>query len=124
MEKKVICEIQKIFGAVELIENVGCFFMLNGNQCIYMDNKDSRLLKFSIPCLMKVSVDTRLHVANVVNQANREIKYVKTLLLDNNCVSLVYERRIDKRFNEHIVSHITAALDFASKYIKQKIAEK
>ena len=125
MDKQVIYEIEQICGDVQLIEHIGCLFNLDGTHCMYMENKDPFLLKFAIPSLTTVTEDKKMHVTNIINQVNREIKYVKSFLLDNGCVSVVYERKIiGGEKPVHVVEHVIKTLRFASKYYKQRITTK
>lgn len=125
MDRQVIQEIKKICGDVQLIEHIGCLFNLYGTHCMYMDNKDPCLLKIAIPSLTTVTEEKMMYVTNIINQVNREIKYVKSFLLDNGCVSVVYERKIiDGEKPEHVVEHVIKTLRFASEYVKQRITTK
>lgn len=122
MDKQVIQEIKQICGCLHSIEHVGCLFMIGDKHCMYMDNKDPCLLKFTVPCLATVTNEEKQQVTYIINQVNREVKYVKTFLLDNGCVSLVYERKImDGEKPGCVVPHIINALDFASGYVRKKI---
>ena len=125
MEKPIIQEIKRICGKMQSIQHVGCLFKLGDIDCMYMDYKDPHLLKFTIPCLACIDSGNRQQVTNIINQLNREVKYVKTFLLDNGCVSLVYERRImEGEETGHVVPHVIKTLDFAAGYVKQRIFSK
>ena len=122
MEKEVINEIKRICGEIQLIEHIGCFFKLDDLFCMYMDNKEPCLMKFAIPCLYTVSKNKSTHVIYILNQMNRKLKYVKSFILNNGCITIVYERRImEGESPGRIVNHIVSTLRLASKYIRQRI---
>ena len=61
---------------------------------------------------------------NLVNQTNREVKYIKAALLDNGSLTLTYDHKMIKGEKpQDFVPHIIDALDFASNYIIEKIGE-
>ena len=70
MDKQVIKEIKQISGCLHSIEHVGCLFMIGDRHCMYMDNKDPRLLKFTVPCLTTVTNEEKQQVTNIINQVN------------------------------------------------------
>ena len=81
------------------------------------DSKEA-LIRFSIPHLTLVDNDNEKRIATAINETNREVKFIKVMLLDNGSVSLNYDHKITEgeQINE-IVAHIIKALDFASYYI-------
>lgn len=125
MDRNVIQRIEDICGEVQQIEHIGCLFKLDGTHCIYMENNDPYLMKITIPSLTTVTDENKTHITEIINQVNSEIKYVKSFVLDNGCVSIVYERRIlNGEKPEQVVGHVINALQFASEYVRKRISKK
>lgn len=79
-------------------------------------------MRFVIPSLLTAESDNMDEIMELVNQANREVKYIKTTILDNGCLTLTYDHKmVTGEKPEDIVPHIIKALAFASEYIKNKI---
>ena len=122
MNKQVIYEINQICGKSQKIKHIGCLFKIGDIHCIYMDYQDPNLLKICIPFLAKTERMDLLQTINIINQVNREVKYVKSFLMENGTVSLVYERKIfDGEKPNSVVPHMIKVLEFASEYIKRKL---
>ncbi len=92
-------------------------------QYVYIDNCNNvDVLQMSIPCITGMEKYSRDKVMRIVNEVNREMKYVKIILLENGSVSLNYDHKIvgEEDVGE-VVSHMIDSLDFASKYFIEKL---
>ena len=116
MKNQVIEEIRRLCGKVEWMPGLGHYFLINNTLCLYMYCKGTGSLRFAIPYLAKATEDNKSKMMDLVNQTNREVKYIKAALLDNDKV-MKGEKPQD------FVPHIINALGFASNYIIEKIGE-
>lgn len=122
MNDQVIEEIKRLCGKVEWMPGFGNCFLINNILCLYMYSKGSESLRFVIPYLAKATKDNKRQIEAMVNQANREVKYIKATMLDNGSVTLTYDHKVMKGEKpQDFVPHIIEALGFASNYIIQKI---
>lgn len=79
----------------------------------------------TIPHIMKVELDNMNEVKVAVNSTNRELRFIKAVILNNGSVSICYDHKITKNENiAEVVSHIIKTLDFASNHLKKKISGK
>lgn len=117
-------EIENFCGGVCNISSFGLHFMYNAQHYVYVEDKDPHSLRIVIPHMARVSENKYKKIQQAVNETNREVKYVKVIVLDNGCVSIFYDHRISNSKDDigSIVRHIIKSLDFAASYIKNKMA--
>jgi len=124
VEIEITKQIRQVCGDMELLKNGWYIFIYHGERYIYMPDSKETLIRFSIPHLTLADVDNGSEdkIAAVINETNREVKFIKVMLLDNGSVSLSYDHKITEgeQINE-IVPHIIKALDFASDYFIKKL---
>ena len=124
MKDQVIEEIRRLCGKVGWMPGLGHYFLINDTFCLYMYCKGTESLRFAIPYLAKATEDNKSKMMDLVNQTNREVKYIKAALLDNGSLTLTYDHKVTKDEKpENYVAHIINALDFASTYIIERIGE-
>lgn len=122
MQSKVKEEIIKLCGKVNEIPSVGWHFMYNEHHYFYVPSRKHLFLRFSIPHLIKSEDYGHQLVLDAVNETNREVKFVKAVILKNGSVSISYDHKLTEGDNiEQLVPHMIKTLDFASNYIKSKI---
>lgn len=118
----VIMEIKKICKEVEFLPILGYHFMHHGHHLMYIPDSREGVLRFCVPHLLKAEDYDKSKLVNAVNETNKEVKYVKVIILDNGSVSLNYDHKMAKQEKVHeIVPHIIRALDFASDYLTNKL---
>lgn len=122
IQTEITNQLRQVCDDVELLKNGWYIFIYNGKHYIYMPDSKKALIRFSIPHLTLVDNDDEKRIATAINETNREVKFIKVMLLDNGSVSLNYDHKITEgeQINE-IVVHIIKALDFASYYIIKKL---
>ena len=89
-----------------------------------MVGKDESMIRFCIPFVSGIAEEDLNVLKEAVNETNRNVKFIKALLSekDKGKVSLDYDHKIsDKVVAKDIVPHIIKTLDFASRYLKEKI---
>jgi hypothetical protein len=122
MKDQVIEEIKRLCGKVEWMPGLGYYYMINDTLCLYMYCRGNGSLRFAIPYLATTTDDNKEKMMTLINQANREVKYIKATLLDNGSLTLTYDHKmVSGEKPKDVVPHIIKALGFASSYIKEKI---
>ena len=80
------------------------------------------MLRFCIPHLVKVSEYNDEQLTEAMNETNRNVKFIKVVLLDCGSVSLGYDHKTSlEESAEIIIPHIINTLDFASTYFINKL---
>ena len=121
-QKNIIMEIKKICKEVEHLPILGYHFMYHGHHLMYIPDKGEGLLRVCVPHLLKAKGYDKSKLVKVINETNREVKYVKDIVLDNGSVSLNYDHKMTEQEKVHeIVPHIVRTLDFASDYLTDKL---
>ena len=121
-QKNIIMEIKKICKEVEHLQILGYHLMYHGHHLMYIPDKGEGLLRLCVPHLLKAKGYDKSKLVKVINETNREVKYVKVIVLDNGSVSLNYDHKMTEQEKVHeIVPHIVRTLDFASDYLTDKL---
>lgn len=117
-------EIVDLCGGINKITPLGLYFRYNSQHYVYLTSKDAHNIRFVIPHMAKLSEKDNVTVLNAVNETNREVKYVKAVILNNGSISICYDHKlsIDNKGNiRNIVEHMVKSLDFAANYFLTKI---
>lgn len=125
MKDQVIDEIKRLCGKVEWMPGVGHCFMIKDTLCLSFHCKRTNSLRFTIPYLADAADENVERMMELINQANREVKYIKVTLSDNGSLTLTYDyKMVSGGKPKEVIPHIIKALDFASSYIRNKIENK
>ena len=83
------------------------------------------MIRISIPYFTKSSDYTSEELDVAINEVNREVKFIKVMVLMNGSVSLNYDHKIsnDEKVDE-IVYYMIRTLSVASEYLKRKLQNK
>ncbi len=121
----IVNEIRKKCGNAELMMSMGCHFAYNGRHYFYISDKNNEnVLRFCVPQLIKASDYDRELLTEAINETNRNVKFIKVVILKCGSVSIDYDHKLtsDKSI-ETIVPHIINSLDFASNYFLCKLGK-
>lgn len=118
----IVEEIKKICGDTIRLNNGWYYFVYMRQYFIFVPDKENKMIRISIPYVVKDIKSNSEVVKSSVNEINREVKYVKAMVLRNGSVSLNYDHKIcnDNR-PSGIVRHIIQTLYVASEYLTNKI---
>ena len=94
IQTEITNQLRQVCDDVELLKNGWYIFIYNGEHYIYMPDSKEALIRFSIPHLTLVDNDNEKRIATAINETNREVKFIKVMLLDNGSVSLNYDHKI------------------------------
>ena len=93
---------------------------------VYIPTNDtSDMLRLCIPHFDDANqYELELLVA-AINETNREVKYVKVVILGNGSISINYDHKYDSENDlNSILLHMLKTLCFAAEYLKSKLSEK
>lgn len=123
-QEEIVYEIRRMCGNAKFMPSLGWHFRYNGQVYFYVVGKDESMIRFCIPFVAGLSSLDKELLKYSVNDTNRNVKYIKVLLSEKkeSKVSLDYDHKItDKESAKDIVPHIIKALDFAARYLMEKI---
>lgn len=123
-QEEIVNEIRQMCGQTILMPSLCWHFKYNGQVYFYVVGKDESMIRFCIPFVAGLSSLDKELLKDAVNDTNRNVKYIKVLLSEKkeSKVSLDYDHKItDNESAKDIVPHIIKALDFAARYLMEKI---
>ena len=126
-QEEIVNEIRQVCGQTILTPSLGWHFKYNGQVYFYVVGKDEGMIRFCIPFVAGLSSQDKELLKDVVNDTNKNVKYIKAMSSENDevKVSLDYDHKItDNESAKEIVPHIIKALDFAVGYFKERVREK
>ena len=123
-QEEMVNEIRRMCGQTISMPSLGWHFKYNGQVYFYVVGKDESMIRFCIPFVTGLLSNDKELLKGTVNETNRNVRFIKALLSekDDAKVSLDYDHKItDKESAKDIVPHIIKALDFAARYLMEKI---
>ena len=121
-QEEIVDEIRLLCGQALPIPSLGWSFRHNGQVYFYVAGKDKDLVRFCIPFVAGLPSLYREQLKEAVNDTNRNVKFIKALLSDEDKVSLDYDyKTTGKESAKDIVPHVIMALNFAVGYLKENL---
>ena len=123
-QEEIVNEIRRMCGQTIPTPSLGWHFKYKEQVYIYVVGKDESMIRFCIPFVAGLLSNDKELLKEAVNETNRKVKFIKALLSekDDAKVSLDYDHKItDKESVKDIVPHIIKVLDFAARYLMEKI---
>lgn len=123
-QEEIVNEIRRMCGQTIPTPSLGWHFKYKEQVYLYVVGKDESMIRFCIPFVAGLLSNDKELLKEAVNETNRKVKFIKALLSekDDAKVSLDYDHKItDKESAKDIVPHIIKALDFAARYLMEKI---
>lgn len=124
MQEEIVDEIRRMCGKAFPIPSLGWHFKYHRQTYVYVTGKDKSMIRFNIPFVAGLSTPNREQMKEAVNDTNRNVKYIKATLPENDGtkVSLDYDHKITSSASaKDIVPHIIHTLDFAVEYLKERV---
>ena len=121
-QEEIVNEIRRLCGQTRLMPSLGWHFKYKEQVYIYVVGKDESMIRFCIPFVAGLSSQDKDLLKEVVNDTNRNVKFIKALLSEKNDakVSLDYDHKItDLESAKDIVPHIIKSLDFAVRFLER-----
>ena len=123
-QEEIVNEIRRMCGQTIPTPSLGWHFKYKEQGYIYVVGKDESMIRFCIPFVAGLSSQDKELLKEAVNETNRNVKFIKALLSekDEAKVSLDYDHKItDKESAKDIVPHIIKTLDFAVRYLEERV---
>ena len=123
-QEEIVNEIRRMCGLTIPPPSLGWLFKYKAQVYIYVVGKDESMIRFCIPFVAGLSSQDKELLKEAVNETNRNVKFIKALLSekDEAKVSLDYDHKItDKESAKDIVPHIIKTLDFAVRYLEERV---
>lgn len=125
-QEEIVNEIRRMCGNVKFIPSLGWHFKYKKQVYFYVVGKDETMIRFCIPFVTGLLSNDKELLKEAVNETNRNVKFIKALLSekDDAKVSLDYDHKItDLESAKDIVPHIIKSLDFAVRYLEERVRE-
>lgn len=122
MKEQVIEGIKRKCGKVRMLNNGWCHFTYRHLHFVNIPDGSNDMIRISIPHVADSTDYTKEVLDKAINETNREVKFIKAMVLNNGSISLNYDHRIsnDEKGDE-IVSHMIITLFAAAEYLKRKL---
>mgnify|MGYP003468800860 FL=1 len=123
-QEEIVNEIRRMCGQTIPTPSLGWHFKYKEQVYIYVVGKDESMIRFCIPFVAGLLSNDKELLKEAVNETNRNVKFIKALLSekDDAKVSLDYDHKItDKESAKDIVPHIIKTLDFAVRYLEERV---
>ena len=123
-QEEIVNEIRRMCGQMIPMPSLGWHFKYNGQVYFYVVGKDESMIRFCVPFVAGLPLQDKELLKKAVNDTNRNVKFIKALLAEKKeaKVSLDYDHKItDKESAKEIVPHIIKALDFAVRYLEERV---
>ena len=109
-------------GKVLRLNNGWYHFIYRRQHYLYIPDEANKMIRISIPHVASGNDYSKETVGAVVNETNREVKFVKASVLNNGSISLDYDHKVESGMNVNtIVRHVVVTLFAASEYLLEKL---
>ena len=123
---EVIAQLKVLTANVNYFAGVGWWrFKYGDYQMIYIpDGHFSNTIRICIPYFDSVEHYESEQLSTTINETNREVKYVKVIVLGNGSISINYDHKYDGENDLHsMLLHMLKTLCFAAEYLKSKLSK-
>jgi hypothetical protein len=123
VQEEITDEIRQLCNGAELLPLQGVHFVYNDKHMMYLPESDGKAIRICIPHLANSNDYKEKDMTILVNETNREVKFIKVFILRNGSISLNYDHQLmeGERVKDIIVSMIRS-LNFASDYLLRKMS--
>ena len=118
--KEVISEIRRKCGTVTKLNNGWNLFMYRYLHYVYIPNDKDNMIRIIIPHIANSNDYKEKVLKETINEVNREVKFVKAMVLLNGSISLNYDHRVTDNVRE-IVSHMIETLNIGARYLLTRL---
>ena len=126
-QNEIVEQLKELATNVKYFSGISWWYFKYGSyQMVYIPTKDtSDIIRLCIPHFDDANQYNSERLSIAVNETNREVKYVKVVILGNGSISINYDHKYDGENDLHsILLHILKTLCFAAEYLKSKLSEK
>lgn len=126
-QNKIVEQLKELATNVSYFSGIGWwYFKYESYQMVYIPiNDTSDMIRLCIPHFDDANQYESESLAKAINETNREVKYVKVVILGNGSISINYDHKYYGDNDSHsILLHMLKTLCFAAEYLKNKLSEK
>ena len=126
-QNKIVEQLKELATNISYFSGIGWWHFGYGSyQMVYIPNKDSsNMIRICIPHFGDANQYNSEQLSIAINETNREVKYVKVVILGNGSISINYDHKYNGENDSHsILLHMLKTLCFAAEYLKNKLSEK
>lgn len=122
---EVTAEIKRQCGKVSALDNGWCHFVYQRMHYVCIPDDRNETIRIVMPYVANSNDYKKDEVDAAVNETNKEMKYIKAIVLSNGSISLNYDHKTsgDEDVGK-IVGHIIKTLYIASEYLAVKLKSK
>ena len=119
---EVVDQLELMCGKVMLLKNGWSSFVYHHLRFVYIPDPKSDSIRISIPHLTKIGDYKKEKLSRIMNETNREVKFIKLFFLNNGSVSMKYDYKVIGGVTvAAIVKHMIETLYIASEYFMFKL---
>ena len=119
---EILNQVEKLCGSTTLLENGWRHFVYHHLHYVNIPDCKNGMIRISIPHICKKSDYDKKRLEDIINETNREVKYIKVMILENGSISMNYDHKIsDGDKTSEIVPHMIKTLYSASEYFMFKL---
>ncbi|MBE6303608.1 MAG: hypothetical protein E7089_06700 [Bacteroidales bacterium] len=126
-QNEIIEQLKVLANNVFFFTGVGWWYFKYGDyQMVFIPTNDSsNTIRICIPHFDSVEQHELESLTAAINETNREVKYVKIIVLGNGSISINYDHKYDGESDLYsILLHMLKTLCFTAEYLKKKFSEK
>lgn len=126
-QNEIVVQLKELATNVNYFSGIGWWYFKYGSyQMVYIPTNDtSDMLRLCIPHFDDANQYEMESLVAAINETNREVKYVKVVILGNGSISINYDHKYDGENDIHsMLLHMLKTLCFAAEYLKNKLSEK
>ena len=126
-QNETIEQLKELATNVNYFSGIGWWhFKYEGYQMVYIPANDtSDTIRICIPHFNSVDSFDYKRLITAINETNREIKYVKIVVLGTGSISINYDHKYNGENDLYsMLLHMIKTLCFATEYLKSKLSEK
>lgn len=119
--------LKKLATNVNHFPGIGWWYFKYGSyQMVYIPANDtSDMIRICVPHFGDANQYNSEQLSIAINETNREVKYVKVIILGNGSISISYDHKYDGENDIHsMLLHMLKTLCFAAEYLKIKLSQK
>lgn len=125
-EIDIVTQLNELSSDVRLIPWSGWyFFTFRSYKMVYIPDDSNSMIRICIPFFDSIKRYNRDIFISAIEETNREVKYVKVIVLDNGKIALNYDHKLDmSNTSALILKHMLSSLFYAAEHLKRKILKK
>lgn len=118
----ILNQVERLCGKTTLLENGWNHFVYHHLHYVNIPDCKYGMIRIVIPNVCETNLYNERKIMSAINETNREVPFVKAVLLENRSISLDYDYKIFENGSAgEIVPHMIDSLNAASDYIFRKL---